>query len=277
MALVSMLLALPLSEDEGLVVVLSIAVWVVSWIWWYWELGTGPKLRAERTAGQALGIVLPIALVLLYVILRRWASFDVKNSAEYLFQYLALGAAWVGVALRMVPWLGISTRDDVAERTNPAAAVALAGALLGIMLCYAGGNVGDGPGWWVVVFSSGLATVAFFLAWAVLESLSQVSDAITIDRDLAAGVRQAAFCVAQGAILARGVAGDWKSAGETVGDLAAHGWPALVVLALAILLERALRPTAAEPRRSLVVAGVVPGAVLVAGALGWVAWLGEAA
>src|SRR5262245_10554175 len=272
-----MLLALPLSEDEGLVVVLSIAVWVVSWIWWYWELGTGPKLRAERTAGQALGIVLPMARVLLYVILRRWASFDVKNSAEYLFQYLALGAAWVGVALRMVPWLGISTRDDVAERTNPAAAVALAGALLGIMLCYAGGNVGDGPGWWVVVFSSGLATVAFFLAWAVLESLSQVSDAITIDRDLAAGVRQAAFCVAQGAILARGVAGDWKSAGETVGDLAAHGWPALVVRALAILLERALRPTAAEPRRSLVVAGVVPGAVLVAGALGWVAWLGEAA
>jgi uncharacterized membrane protein YjfL (UPF0719 family) len=272
-----MLLALPLSDDEGLVVVVSIALWVLTWIWWYWELGTGPKLRAERTGSRVLAFVLPLDLLLLYMILRRWASSDVKDSAEYLFQYVALGAAWLGVALRFLPWLGISARDDVAERGNPAAAVALAGALLGIMLCYAGGNVGDGPGWWVVVFSSGIATAAFFLAWGVLESTAHTSDAVTIDRDVATGIRHAAFCVAQGGILARGVAGDWRSAAATAGDLAAHGWPALAVLGLAILFERALRPTGAEPRRSVFVGGVVPGAVLVAGALGWILWLGEPA
>jgi len=272
-----MLLALPLSEDEALVVVVSILLALVTWIWWYWELASGPKFQLERTAGRALGLVPPLALVVLYAILRSWASFDVQNSAEYLFQYMVLGAAWLGVALRFLPWLGISARDDVAERGNPAAAVALVGALLGITLCYAGGNVGDGPGWWVVVFSSGLATVAFFLAWAVLESASHASDAVTIDRDVAAGIRHAAFCVGEGAILARGVAGDWRSAGATLRDLAAHGWPALVVLGLAILLERALQPTGAEPRRSPVVCGVVPGVVLVAGSLAWVVWLGEAA
>jgi uncharacterized membrane protein YjfL (UPF0719 family) len=272
-----MLLVLPLSEDEALVVVVSILVAPLAWIWWYWELASGPKLRQERAAGRALGLVPLVALAVLYVILRRWASFDVRDSAEYLFQYMVLGAAWLGVALRFLPRLGISTRDDVAERGNPAAAVALAGAILGLMLCYAGGNVGDGPGWWVVVFSSGLATAAFFLAWAVLESASHASDAVTIDRDVAAGIRHAAFCVAQGAILARGVAGDWKSAGATLGDLALRGWPALVVLGLTIQLERALRPTGAEPRRSPFVCGVVPGTVLVAGALAWVSWLGEAA
>jgi len=271
-----MLLALPLSEDEGLVVFVSLALWVLTWIWWYWELGAGSKLRAERTASRMLALVPPGALLVLYAILRRWASFGVRDSAEYLFQYVALGAAWLGVALRFLPWLGISARDDVAERGNPAAAVALTGALLGITLCYAGGNVGDGPGWWVVLFSSGLATTGFFLAWAVLESTAHPSDAVTIDRDVASGIRQAAFCVAQGAILARGVAGDWESAAATLRDLAAHGWPVLAVLALAILFERALRPTEAEPRRSLVAGGVVPGTVLVAGALAWITWLGAA-
>ena len=272
-----MLLALPLSEDEGLVVVASLVAWILSWIWWYWELGTGPKLRAERTGSWMLAAVPPLALLVLYVILRRWASFDVKDSAEYLFQYVALGAAWLGVALRFLPRFGISARDDVAERGNTAAAVALAGALVGIMLCYAGGNVGDGPGWWVVVFSSGLATIAFFASLGVLESKSHASDAVTIDRDVATGIRHAAFCVAQGGLLARGVAGDWRSAGGTINDLVVHGWPALAVLALAILFERMLRPTAAEPRRSPFVCGAVPGAVLLAGALGWILWLGEPA
>lgn len=272
-----MLLALPLSKDEGLVVVVSLALAVFTWIWWYWELAAGPKAWQERTAGRALGLVPPLALVVLYAILRNWASFDVRDSGEYLFQYVALGAAWLGLGLRFLPWLGISTRDDVAERGNRAAAVALAGALLGIMLCYAGGNVGDGPGWWVVVFSSGLATAAFFLVWYVLESAAHPSDAITIDRDVAAGVRHAAFCVTQGAILARGVAGDWKSAAATLGDLATRGWPALVVLALAIVCERGLRPTGDVPRRSLLFAGIAPGMLFVAGALGWIAWLGAAA
>jgi len=272
-----MLLALPLSEDEALVVVVSILLALVTWIWWYWELASGPKFQLERTAGRALGLVPPLALVVLYAILRSWASFDVQNSAEYLFQYMVLGAAWVGVALRFLPRLGISARDDVAERGNPAAAVALAGALLGITLCYAGGNVGDGPGWWVVGFSSGLATAVFFLAWYVLESAAHPSDAVTIDRDAAAGVRHGAFCVAQGSILARGVAGDWRSAAATLGDLATKGWPALVVLALAIVCERGLRPTGDVPRRSLLFAGIAPGMLFVAGALGWIAWLGAAA
>ena len=42
--------------------------------------------------------------------------------------------------------------------------------MLGVTLCYAGGNIGNGPGWWVVVFSAGLSTVALFAAWMVLDT-----------------------------------------------------------------------------------------------------------
>ncbi len=269
-----MRIALLYSKDEGFVLTVSVALCILFWIWWYWELRVGPMLRRERAAGRALGVLPLVALVVLYLILKRWSSFDVRSSPAYLFQYLALGAAWLGVALRFFPWFGISARDDVAERGNPAAAVALSGAILGLVLCYAGGNIGDGPGWWVVLFSSGLATACFFASWAVFEARAHTSDAVTIDRDLAAGARHASFSVAQGLILGRAVAGDWKSPAATLADLVTNGWPALAVLALALSFERALRPTGAEPRRSLVVCGVVPGAVLLTAALTWIARIG---
>lgn len=267
-------MALLYSEDEGFILLTSVVVWVLTWIVWYRELRVGSWLRRARRPGRALAMIPPVALVLLASILSRWASFDVRASPPYLFQYVALGAAWLGVALRIFPWFGISARDDVAERGNPAAAVALAGAILGLVLCYAGGNIGDGPGWWVVLFSSGLATAAFFASWAAFEAWAHASDAVTIDRDPAAGARHAGFSVAQGLILGRAAAGDWTSATATLQDLATAGWPALVVLGLALGFERGLRPTGAEPRRSLVLAGIVPGALLCAIALGWIGWIG---
>jgi|SRR6185503_6477202 len=269
-----MLLALPLSDDEAILLTFSVIGWILTWIWWYWELRAGPMLRRERGPARALGLLPLAALGILFLILKRWSSFDVQSSPAYLFQYVALGAAWLGVGLRFFPRFGISARDDVAERSNLAAAVALSGAILGLVLCYAGGNVGDGPGWWVVVFASGLATAGFFASWAAFESAAQPSDAVTIDRDLAAGARHASFSVAQGLVLGRAAAGDWRSAGATLSDFVTNGWPALVLLALAISFERALRPTAAEPRRSLVVCGVVPGVVLLAAALTWIARIG---
>jgi uncharacterized membrane protein YjfL (UPF0719 family) len=267
-------LALPYSNDEGLIITLSVAVWLVTWIRWYWQLRAGSGLRREPAPIRTLALAPVAALGVLFLILRRWSSFDVQASPPYLFQYVAMGAAWLGVAMLFFPWFAISARDDAVERGNPAAAVALSGAILGVVFCYSGGNIGDGPGWWVVVFASGLATAAFFASWAVLEKAAHPSDAVTIDRDLAAGARHAGYSVAQGLILGRGVAGDWESAEDTFGDLVSAGWPALAVLGIAIAFERALRPTGDAPRRSLFAAGVVPGTVLVAAALLWIARIG---
>ena len=239
-------LALSYSDDEAFIVIVSCVLWLVTWFVSYRELAWGPRLRREPGPRLILGLAPPLALLVLLSILRAWSSFDVQESPAYLFQYLALGAAWLGVAARFHSWFGISVRDDVAERGNPAAAVALSGAWLGLVLCYAGGNIGDGPGWWVVVFSSGIASAVFYAAWLVLELAAHPSESITIDRDLAAAARHVCYGVAMGAILGRAAAGDWVSAKATLRDFCLHGWPALVVLALDILFQRPLRPSGAE-------------------------------
>lgn len=267
----------PYSEDEVVILAVSLVLGGGTWTHWYLQLCVGPRLRRARGPARALAIMPVAALFVLWLILERWSSFDVRESAPYLFQYMALGAAWLGFALLFLPRFGISARDDAAERGNPAAAVALSGALLGLCLCYAGGNVGDGPGWWVVVFSSGLSTLCLFASWAALEWAAHPSDAITIDRDVAAGTRHAAFSIAQGLVLARGVAGDWKSVPATLREFGSNGWPALVLLALALVFERGLSPTGDAPRRSLVACGLVPGAVLLAVASTWVAFIGVGA
>ncbi len=260
-----------MSEDEAFVSVVSTALWILCWLVWYWGLRVGSKLQTRRGPRRALAAAPIASLALVFLVLRLWSSHDVRDSPGYLYQYLALGGAWVGIAMTQLRWLGISARDDVAERGNPAAAAALFGALLGTALCYAGGNVGDGPGWWVVLFSSGLATAAYFVLWTVLETAAHPSDSVTIDRDLAAGLRHAAFCIALGLVLGCAAAGDWESAGSTLGDFAAGGWPALLLLVAAILLERSLAPAKHAPRRSPLVHGVLPGAAYVTVAIAWLA------
>jgi uncharacterized membrane protein YjfL (UPF0719 family) len=264
-----MLHVLAFSPDEWFLVVLSLGLACLTWILWYRALAAGPELGRARGPRTVLALAPPAALALVLAVLLTAASFDVRDSAPYLFQYLVFGAAWIGLATRFLPWLGVSARADVVERGNPAAAVALAGACVGLALCFAGGNVGDGPGWWVVAFSSGLATAAFLVAWALLEALAHPSDAITIDRDVAAGVRHAGFCAALGVVLGRAAAGDWVSAGATLRDFAALAWPALGLLALALVVERALRPSAEAPQRAVVAAGIAPAALHLALALAW--------
>jgi uncharacterized membrane protein YjfL (UPF0719 family) len=265
------------SPDETMVVVLSLVLTLLSWAWWYSDLHAVSALRSTPDVRHVLSLAPVAALLVVLAVLKTAASFDVRDSGPYLFQYAAMGAAWIGVGARSFRWLGLSPRDDVAERGNAAAAVALAGACLGLALCYAGGNIGDGPGWWVVVFASGIATAGFLVAWGLLEKLAHPSDGITIDRDLAAGLRFAGFAVGEGLVLGRAAAGDWISAEDTLGDFALLGWPALLLLALAVLLERALVPSAEQPRRSPFACGLLPGALLLGLALGWVVAHGSGA
>jgi hypothetical protein len=211
----------------------------------------------------------------LFEILKTWASSDVRDSSIYLLFYMVLGAAWIGLALRCTGFAGISVRDDAIERRNGAASLALAGSLIGLTLAFAGGNIGDGPGCWVVVFAAGLATLVFFALWIALDAFAHVSDAITIDRDLAMGVRLAGFLTAEGIILGRAVAGDWVSAAATLRDFViAGGWPSLMLLVAAIGIEHACRPTLHRPTPRLAMFGITPALVYVMAAMAIVFVLG---
>jgi hypothetical protein len=166
--------------------------------------------------------------------------------------------AWVGAAKGLLALFGLSARDDVVERNNRAAGFALASGLVGLTLCFAGGNVGDGPGWWVVVFSGLLSTSFFFLLWLALERWTRLADVVTIDRDEAAGVRLSGFFVAVGLILGGAVAGDWRSVEAALGDFFRIGWPALGVLAVAALLAKQSTPALERSTGSMIAQGLVP-------------------
>ena len=263
-----------MSGDEVFMLIASAIVALVSWGAWYVKPALVQGVRRRPPAWRLLRLTPLLAAALLWAVLRNAASFDVRDDPRYLTFYLVLGAAWVGVWIRWLAVAGISTRDDVVERSNGSAALAVTGALLGITLAYAGGNVGNGPGWWVVVFSAALATVSLFGAWMLLEAVTGVSDVVTVDRDPSSGFRLGGFLIACGLILGRSVAGDWISAEATVRDFVAAAWPVVLLVIVAAIVERVARPSPETPRPSLIAYGFIPATLYVAGAVYQVMRLG---
>ncbi|MEH1980773.1 MAG: hypothetical protein V7L27_16145 [Nostoc sp.] len=192
------------------------------------------------------------------MILRFLGSKDVRNDAFYLIFYLVMGTSWLGIAVETFLFCGLSVRDDAIERQNIAASCGISGALIGVTLCFAGGNIGDGPGWWTVVYSAMLSTGAWFLLWLVLEFFTHISEAIAIDRDSASGLRLAGFLVASGAILGWAVAGEWESLGATTVDFIRHGWSAVILAIAAIMVEKVCQPTAKRPLLPITTHGLIP-------------------
>jgi hypothetical protein len=147
-----------MSDSEAFALAASLVFAAIFWALWYRDV----LLAARRQGGLPGRLLLAaaplLAAGLLFQVLQRFAASDVRDDLLYFGFYLVMGAAWTGASLRALAWLGLDARDDVAERSNSAAALALAGALLGITLCFSGGNIGDGPGWWVVVFCALLST-----------------------------------------------------------------------------------------------------------------------
>ena len=263
----------PMSPGELLLLIGSPFAALYFWYGWFAALGSVARLGARSPGRNLFGAAPFVAALLLAVVLRTIASFDVVNDFRYVMMYFFMGAAWVGLALRLLPFVGLHATEDVVERGNAAAAPAVGGAVLGLTLSFAGGNVGDGPGWWVVVFAAGVATASFFLLWLALESVGGVTEAVTVDRDLAAGRRLGGFLIATGLVLGRGVAGDWVSAGATLRDFLAVTWPLVVLVVAAAMIDRVARPTAERPPASAAALGALPAALYVAAAAAYVATL----
>lgn len=247
-----------MSGDEKFILAVCVLLAAGSWLAWVGELLVTARRHSSKAERLPAGLAPLVAGFLLFFVLRRHASFDVQGSPLYLTFYMVMGAAWVGIAIRLLALGGLSLRDDVLERRNLAAGWALFGAVVGLTLAFAGANVGDGPGWWVVLFSAGLSTATFFLLWIVTDRLTGWADAVTIDRNTAVGVRLGGFFVGLGAILGRAVAGDWISAGATVSDFVRAAWPALVLAGLAAVAERHRRPQPEALAQSPVWQGLLP-------------------
>jgi hypothetical protein len=263
-----------LSPDETIVTIAGVVIGPVLWAVWLFRLSRVQTLRRRPVGVNAIGLALVACTGLLFAVLKTSASFDVVDAPVYLFMYVVVGLAWLRVVELIFAFLGLSVRDDVVERSNRAAMPAVVGGMIAVTLCYAGGNIGDGPGWWVVLLSAALATAGLIVAWLALAHLTTVVDAVTIDRDAAAGLRLGAFLVACGIVLGRGVAGDWISAAATLSDFVVSLPAVAVIVAIAALVESRSRLTPERPQAPVFESGVLPSVVYLLVAIAAVAPLG---
>ncbi|MCL4222177.1 MAG: hypothetical protein KJZ65_12505 [Phycisphaerales bacterium] len=264
-----------MSPDEVFAFFIALAVGAFAWVHWLRRSLAVSDFLSSRASRTPLVLAPVLSAAALLVVLLFFASHDVRDSVPYLAFYVVLGAAWVGLGVGLLSLFGLRPPIDVAQRRNPAAGIAGLGAVLGLTLAFAGANIGDGPGWWVVLYSSALSTLAVFLIWMLADAVAGTTDMVTIDRDFGAGIRLACFLIAVGAIQGRAVAGNWVSAGATAADWLDIGWPALGLCVFEMVVGRMHAGMARRESPPAVLVGVLPGLLYLAGAaaysvsLGW--------
>lgn len=205
---------------------------------WYNRISGNWPSEKSHTTKVTLSLLPLISFVIILFTLRVLASFDVVGDVIYIMFYIVLGFAWVFIFIDLVFYFfDISWTDDALQNDNKAALFAVAGAFLGIVLIYSGANVGDGPGWWCVIFAGGLGITAWFIVSLIMNKVTQVFERITVNRDLYCGIRFGSYLLASGLILARASAGDWTSFSMTIVEFTV-GWPVLLLTLLAVLVER---------------------------------------
>ena len=248
---------IPMSGDEVFVTLMSAGLALTAWLSIFVRSLRFSRYDLPRASTNALLFALPVCLMIVLFILRTLASHDVREDNRYIAMYGLMGAAWIGLAPALfLP--GISLRDDFFERRNSAAAITVVGHMLGATFCFAGGNIGDGPGWWVVVFCAIIANATLALLWFIANQFTHIADHITIDRDPAIALRAAGFFIGAGLILGRAVAGDWISLDATLRDFAIKAWPALLLLLLLALAERWAKPRFHRDEQALLARGLFP-------------------
>ena len=252
------------SEDEWIFLIAACVGALVGAWRWYLTLMRISSLNANAKS-QALLVLAPLAsLVILMLVLQTLADpVYVAGHLDYTLLFVAGGALWIFAASEAFPLMGVSALDDAMRRHNPAAAVAVSGGVLGVMLAYAGSNIGNGPTIWTTLLPALVATGVLLALWFILELVGGEFEAITVDRDVAAGVRLAAFLVCAGAILGRAMAGDWFDWNSTFSEFVVLGWPAALLMPAMIIMNRRYAPTPETPHPDSAKCGITPALVLI--------------
>jgi hypothetical protein len=210
----------------------------------------------------------------LYFALEKWSSPSVRDDAGEVGFYLIFSLVWIALTQSAFAFLGISIRDDVAERRSRSAGFAAAGLTIAAACCVAGANIGDGPGFEVVLFCSVLATFYLLVLWFLIAWVSGLADGITIERDLGAGIRAGGWFAGTGVVIGACVAGDWISVAATLRDFVRYAWP-LAIFAWAFgLFERSVCRRETGLRPSVAISVGAASAMIVAGAV-CARWIGR--
>jgi uncharacterized membrane protein YjfL (UPF0719 family) len=228
--------------------------------WGYWN----PILRTPRVGVQRVNRFMMAAwplsgLVVTYIVVQTWGDAKVRGHFDYVLLFLVGAVAWLGMADAAISVFGISSRDDAIERDNRAATVAVGSWLLGVSVVYALSNVGAGPTIWTTLAPACVGTIALIVAYLIIAIVGgTTTDDITIDCDLASGLRLAGALLSAALILGRAGGGQWTSWTQTWIDLLRYSWPVWPLALLAGVVHRWLRPSPPCPRPNEFVCGVAP-------------------
>ncbi|MCI0635414.1 MAG: hypothetical protein L0206_16085 [Actinobacteria bacterium] len=268
-----------MGDDEVFALFVSLALGLLGATLWYVRGLRTSRLGASRRSLATLFLAPVAALAALWIVLASAAAVEVRTDVRYQFLFVAMGLTWVFLLPRMLSFIGVSYRDDALERRNASATIAIVGAIAGLGLLFTGSNMGEGPSIWNTVVTALAATVALLGVIFVLALSTHLGQSIAVERDVPTGLRFAGLIAACGMVLGRAAAGSWVSTEAMITDLAALGWPVVVLLSIAIVIERALRPRESDPRPSLFTAGVLPAAAYLALSVVYVAvlpgWRGD--
>lgn len=265
-----------MGEDEVMVLLFSGMLGFVTWGIWYFRSMQIAELFGAGSQRLILWLAPAASAFLLFMVLRVWASHDVREAPQYLIMYTLMGGAWVGmVAILLFPWMGLHFVHDAVERRNLPSALAISSAVIGFTLAFAGGNIGDGPGWWVVVFSSGLATGTLATCWFALSQGANMAEEISVDRDMAAGLRLSGFLIAGGIICGRAAAGNWVSVGATISDFLSIAWTMVPLLGVTWLFDAMGSPTPERPKPDVALYGGVPATLCIGASIVLITFWGK--
>jgi predicted small integral membrane protein len=210
------------------------------------------------------------AAVINLAVLLTLAAADVRHAPQYIAMYLLIGLGASTIPVGLLRAMGFDW-SDVFERGNRAAHTLFVFVIVAGACAFAGANIGDGPGFEVVLFSAALSQGAL-LAFLVLHSIAaRTMYRVLVDRDRGTAFRFGCLLVSCGLMLGRAVAGDWTSAVQTTIDFARVGWPAAMLLIFDIFLARILTPRELDGGIAF---DRLLGVVYVLGACGYLALLG---
>jgi hypothetical protein len=215
------------------------------------------------------------SLMMVACALHFWGAAEIRAEPREVCFLTLVCAGWLWVATRLFMFLGLSYWDDVLGQKNISALIALCGAITALTIIYAGGSIGEGPSYSNNAFSVGLATAAFFALWFLIELGAKISVSITEERDLASGLRFCGFALSISFVLGRAVAGTWHSELSTIRDFIHDGWPAVILGAIALVIERFVRPSRRCPFPNWKLCGLFPALAYMGLAGAWLCHLGS--
>lgn len=219
-----------MSEGELVITVLSLALVIFHVVLFAIGATTTEKVRVPGTIRTLLLSLIPAPLVLMPV-LSTLAAKDVRDDPTYVGMYLLMGMAWTTLSLLTLRLWGFQLAD-VTQRRNAAVRVFIIAFALAAALAFAGANIGDGPGFHVVIFSALLGSLTLYGTFMFQSLVVNARYRMLVDRDTGLAARLGLLLVSVGLVAGRGAAGTWVSSTATIHDFLVVTWPIIPVVVL---------------------------------------------